>query len=103
MGLSYPYLLFAYWELPQASTGFYPFELGWEAGGWPAGHSQVVMGSQQEVHRECGVVCTRHTGEAGQDVKISRETSERGCDFGGFNDLALCDHFECGLRSKPVQ
>ena len=67
-----PYVLFAYQEVPQASTGFSPFELVYgRAVRGTLGCSSGGMGSQSTQRQECSVICVVSLGKARQDVGVS--------------------------------
>ena len=55
-----PYLLFAYREVPQASTGFSPFELLY--GRQVRGHPQGLLDGKPQVVRECSFICASDAG-----------------------------------------
>ena len=64
-----PYLLFAYREVPQASTGFSPFELlyGRDVRARTIRHLEGVLGSQPKKWRKHGLICVENEREDGTD------------------------------------
>lgn len=77
-----PYLLFAYREIPQASTGFSPFELlyGHQVRG-PLDLLRDYWESQEARWRQCGGICGEgETGADDENMEAAQQNQRVGYD-----------------------